>query len=801
MKKLSLGIASTFLFVTIAALAANFTDDQLQFGKPGSSANKEIVFGASNKKKLKHVPGTLTLDYEGNNLSVGDGLNTSDKTFKLNKGGSSPTFRHNFTSGDLEIENAPVLNQKGNTVSVGDGTNTNKVLKFNKGANSPEIRYNSTTSKIEFSNDASLYKAIGSGSGGGGDGGKNLLTNGSFEDGISLEWSNTGGTFTQGTYTNGTDDDSKYANFVASGSGQYFETTLKAVPDSLGAGCMADLKYFGGSGNFKLQALDSSANVLSEIALVNTTSWQKSPTIAFPCPAPGATMRARIISTGAGTIQGDLVYIGGNKNISQVSQATVWAQARWAPNPSCHYAANGATVFTHFSEFTADTDCNNPTVSGRATVPGTKVPQLVVPFVPKGKYVLRINSDNQNFSGTGSSQNGCTDGITLGSERSNYGPSIGNTIGAGGLTCYFEYATDQTNVAFRPIGQGTGGTSVPGIANFESTQDEMALEMWLTRFPSDQEQAVTNEQSSWLIDANIGGEDFTFNSIASTYTAMESPNLDLVLNTAKGSANAEIPCNTTNPSTGLTCAAGSENIGVAFTPPYAGLFEACVDFWFASAPGNATTFQLVETPNNAQTILQEGGQKTGSSGGGAQIDSSMHVCGTFKFDSTAKRTIRLMFESPDTATRLIAIGRGSTLGQRDLKITVKPVLQNVARPVLTGDQVTTPGASQPILFGFNYATTTEATPCSGTPCLLVQTGNIVTSVTRSATGQYVANFNGTYSRVRCTGNASGSGMEAFFFGFPVLTCSNCSTLTMNTSRRDTGAFIDTVGTLNCMAIK
>lgn len=784
MKKLSLGIASTFLFVTIAALAANFTDDQLQFGKPGSSANKEIVFGASNKKKLKHVPGTLTLDYEGNNLSVGDGLNTSDKTLKLNKGASSPTFRHNFTSGDLEIENAPVLNQKGNTVSVGDGTNTNKVLKFNKGANSPEIRYNSTTSKIEFSNDASLYKAIGSGSGGGGDGGKNLLTNGSFEDGISLEWSNTGGTFTQGTYTNGTDDDSKYANFVASGSGQYFETTLKAVPDSLGVGCMADLKYFGGSGNFKLQALDSSANVLSEIALVDTTSWQKSPTIAFPCPAAGQTMRARIISTAAGTIQGDIVYLGGNKNISQISQANLIYEGYFLSTGGCQWSRTNTTL----GDFSATAACPGPTYSvsssiGNALTTDTDLPQFTINNLPPGKY--RVAFSAATFAGAVTATAlAVSDGATACS-TSGYDSNASATHVR--TECTFVY-TATGNRTFKMQGRSSASS-----ITLENSGTSRNTYFWVERWPLDAETAVTNDQSSWLIDVNIGGASISWATIASTYSEIINASLDMVINTSKGSASAKIPCSSTNSPTGLTCSSGSESLGVVFTPPYAGLFEVCASFPQISSTGNTTAFQLIETPSNAQTILQEGGTRVSSAGA---TGTAMSLCGTFSFSSTAERTIRLMYESPDSSTRVLDIDRSATHGQRDLKISVRPLLQNVARPVLTGDQVTSGGN--------NIKIQAASINMAASPSFFGLTSSWITNQTRHGTGDNTFAISGFSATPTCVCSAQVAVGDTNTYECQIAVGNSASAVRIITRQRGAGggmAAFDGIAQLQCVGQK
>lgn len=327
MKKLSLGIASTFLFVTIAALAANFTDDTLQIGKPGSSADKSVVFGASNKKKLSHKPSTQTLDYEGNNLSVGDGLNTSDKTLKLNKGANSPTLRHNFTSGDLEIENAPVLNQKGNTVSVGDGTNTNKVLKFNKGASSPEIRYNSTTGKLQFTNDTTTYKDIGSGSGGGG--GTNLLQefNSDFESGSPPQnWTASGGTFIAET----TDPlfGLQSGSWDSNASSQTLSSQLVTIEKGfIGKKCTADIEYkwpSGVAGDLSFQVVDQVPNILATVNLEPTTGINtRKAFLAFDCPSVATDqLRVRLLSNVANPalIAVDNAFVGTGKTVFEKPQ-------------------------------------------------------------------------------------------------------------------------------------------------------------------------------------------------------------------------------------------------------------------------------------------------------------------------------------------------------------------------------------------------------------------------------------------------------------------------------------------------
>jgi hypothetical protein len=755
MKNKFLILATALALTASQAFAASIGDDNVDLGKPTSSSDKSITFkGPTSTKKLKGSQAG-TLSYNGNALSVGDGANSANKTFTFDKGGSSPFFQYNFSTGAIDTGNLSLFNHTGNNLTVGDGADTNKVLKFNKGANSPEIRYNSTTSKLEFSNDASLYKAIGSGTGSGGDGGVNLLTNPSFEDGVSIDWSNTGGTFTQGTYTNGTESDAKYANFVASGSGQYFETALKSVPDSLGAGCMADLKYFGGSGNFKLQALDSSANVLSEIVLPNTTAWQKSQTLAYPCPAPGATMRARVISTGAGTIQGDLAYLGGNKNISQIAQARLAAEIKFVGTASCllQYGSGGS-----YATATAAA-CPGPTIIdqriGTCLTTDVDGPVVTCNNMPAGDYVLLYTLAAGVNAG---SQGGLA--VTDGSSTQGHisVPYAAAAIYGQTIIGKFSYSSSGSRT-WTIVGRGFGNTTIL----YNNVADQNDINLKILYYPTTSETAVTNEQSSWFVDANLGGANVAV-STNSTYVEATDAGLNMVLNS--GSASAEVPCSGTNPSTGLTCAAGSESMGVVFTPPYAGWFDVCA---YGSANTAAATVsvisRLIETPNNAQTNLQTGqaAPETYSAAGAATTNQSS--CSTFYFANTTKRTVRLMYEANGSGS--FTADRSGTIGQRDWRFTVRPALQNIARPVLTGDQVTTPNAASPRVYALEFGGASRGTSCTSTPCTLhFNPGNWVTSVTRNSAGNYTVNIpsttfgSGAYT-CTCSTAATSAGCQIF----------------------------------------
>jgi len=103
------------------------------------------------------------------------------------------------------------------------------------------------------------------------------------------------------------------------------------------------------------------------------------------------------------------------------------------------------------------------------------------------------------------------------------------------------------------------------------------------------------------------------------------------------------------------------------------------------------------------------------------------------------------------------------------------------------------------IFSFTYGTTNGTTACTASPCsYLDQIGTAVTSVTRIATGAYQMNLPRTYAKLKCTSTMMAPGViEPVFSGNSVLNCSSCSALGWGSARRDTGAAVDSNGTIIC----
>lgn len=772
--------------VFAAGVPQKFPTDTLQIGKPSSSANKDLIFdtnlGASNPKvRANPTSGKFELNKP---LDVTGAIGS---TGAVTAGGAITT-----TSGDISTANGNIsatgTGSIGGNLTIGTGAAADKSITVNRGGSNPFLKWSETALSWIFSNDGTLEKKLGTG-GGGASTGVNVLTNDSFEDFVSgalLGWSNVGGTLTQQTYTNGVENDTKYFQFVATGAGQYFESALITVPTNFnGGGCQVDFKKLNIATNdlFKVEALDSSSNVLAT-GNVKVSSWSKFPTLSFSCPAAGATFRIRVTSLAAGTLQGDKAYLGSNQNIVSVSQAKLIGTLSYAQNTNCTWNVTGAS----WQNFPADTDCLAPTVTGSLVAPATKIPAFVIPNAQPGTYRIVAKGEMYGAAGT---ENGFrfSDGINNSQASFVYGSSS-IIVSSGIVDGQITLGTAQSNWTVNLQSFNTGGTT--GTVSLGNSPKEFGFEVYF--FPAGQDTAVSPEQASWFIDANIGGENPAL-SANTSYTTIGGSNLDLVINSSKGSASAEIACTSGVASSGLNCGASAEQVGIAFTPPYAGVFEVC-SWQTVQMTNQDVTLQLIETSNTSVAILQEGGgRNTTGNGGSAQLQNA--TCGTFNFTDTSKKTIRLMYES--TGAAQINADRLGTAGQRDIKFIVRPLLSAFNRPILTGDQVTSLSNNERVL------RLQVMTQCTSTPCTVTSSsGNWYSSVARTALGTYEVTWPAsTFSSIpSCFAQSHQSdGNPNYIVGYSTVNGMTATKFTFGSKRSDTHAFEDARFSVICMGPK
>jgi hypothetical protein len=270
------------------------------------------------------------------------------------------------------------------------------------------------------------------------------------------------------------------------------------------------------------------------------------------------------------------------------------------------------------------------------------------------------------------------------------------------------------------------------------------------RYPSSSQQAFNFDSVNWKVDVNIGGADIDLGSTdQSSYASMANSGLDLVINTDKGStSDVAIGCSDGSIGT-TTCSTGNEQNAIVFSPPRAGVYEACAQFAhnIVSGAGVSITggaFQIQETNTGGDTIAQSGGGAVFyKSGASNQVGDGFNLCGTFKFDSTSQRKLQVMYEQDVTgslSSNIIKADRDASFGSIDINWTVRPLDIQYPAPVIN-NSVTGYEASPSRIVWTYYYSTSFGLSCSTAACsTLYSSSDWFSSFDRDGAGDYSVNI-------------------------------------------------------------
>jgi len=716
-------VLTGIVLVTMTAMAAKIGDDLLKIGKPGSTADKSIVF------------------------DVGDGA-------------TNPSIIVDNTDKDFDFNKA--VNIAGELLKVGGGTNIDKDIIFDigSGVNNPRFRWNSTSNVLEFSTDGTSFKKIGSGAGGAS--GVNVLSDNNFDFEIGTppsDWTASGGTFTAETA----------APLFGAQSGSWDASALSQTLDSvlapittgfLGNKCQAEISYIyaaGTFGDYKMvvrQFDDSGASEVSvsEVELEVTTTKKKAQ-LFFDCPDDVADdLRVRIEAAVAdpGVVIIDDAFIGTGRNDFQISQTELVAHAEYQNIPGCVWSRTSAS----FGDFPTDADCPSITVHS-STYPvdtaDNDLPDIDFDYLPPGKYVVQAM-----FSGLGNTTSvdfgfRISDGTTTNGEcGSGTGPST-NIYPFPWIVCTFTKTyTDGGPRNFKMQGYAGGGS-----AQITNTASGRRLNWKIVRYPTTSNAAITLETSGWYVNANIGGSNPGISTGAvSTYSAIVDGGLDMVVN--PGSEPAKIPCNGGNqPSVG-TCSAGSEVVGISVDVPTPGRYKFCSSFGHEAGISvssvSRTAFTLEEWQTDISSKIQDGTERVQNmlSWNFATNNLGMawatKVCSDFTFSSPGEKLVLLLYEhaAGGTVTGNFLLGdRSAANGQRDINWTVEKLDEQKPTPVFTDLESSLDskvlgqkGLGEKVCYGQILNT--------GTPALGVHSSDCVQSVTDNGVGDVTVNFSASY---------------------------------------------------------
>jgi hypothetical protein len=621
-------------------------------------------------------------------------------------------------------------------------------LNTNMGSANPKIRVTPVTNRLQFANDGVNYTDFGSG---GGSAGFNALqeSNPGFEQG-TVSWAASGGTFTTTTTATDVGFGTRSGSWDASAASQNLDSALITIPSGLKrANCLARVYWKGGDANLKLQALDGSSNVLSETVLYTATDYATE-TASFVCPGSGS-FRLRVTSTAdAAAAFFDQMHLGENFLVGSISQAQAYGRAVWSGFTSCRWTSTSNSTF---ADYAADTDCIFPAggnLSGGASAPATKIPAVQLNNLPPGHYMITATG---GFTDSTSSGSGCVFRFSDGTNSSGNMMAFAHTVTelqTGAMVGKFSYATaGNRTITIQATGDGANET-----CDIYTSTGGANLELNVLKFPSTPEQALRIDQSSWGVDASISGANVDL-STGSVASFAEPENAALTIASKIGSLPVQIPCSGTNPSTGATCSAGNEGVGVVFNLPRAGVARACVTYsHLISAPASTSAtvfFKLVETPNNAQTVTTDGTvfQNHQHNTGASAADEAIpfRLCEDFNFTSSGQKTIRVFYKSSIGGALTSHIINANSTVDATIHWSVVPLSQNFAAPLLVNSVITPNSGVMRIVRG-------NVTPGVGS-CTLNRGEGF--TVSDGSTGVCVVTFLSAFSAIpTCSGTLVGA---------------------------------------------
>lgn len=437
-----------------------------------------------------------------------------------------------------------------------------------------------------------------------------------------------------------------------------------------GENCSASISYRGDASLYKAYVeAPASTKISTEVQLLDTGSTTKTQTFNFPCGVRATAKLLVLETTGASpaAIKVGNVYGGKATNIQSTQLISEWVSY----TPTGSWTSN--TTYTGKWRQLGDT----AEVQVRLALSGAPTAASLTVNLPSGLVI-----DTSKLAG-GTTQ----------VELPNSDGSMRDDASYNGFVKAFYDST--TSVGIRSPSTATAHTLV--IVNSTTpitwaANDSIDVTFRVPIVGWTAQTVVMPDAQGWYVDASISGANPSLGtSSVTSYTGIENGSLTMTQNS--GSASAQIGCSGTNAPSGLTCSSGNESLSVAFTPPKSGTYRACVTAnHYIDAPAGSinivSTFQIVETAANAQTVLQEGKGKAMSGSviisGDRREYRSVATCGDFVLSAGAQRMLRLMYETEITGTpdnHYIKADGDTLLGQPDVHWTVYP-LQSPASAIL-----------------------------------------------------------------------------------------------------------------------
>jgi len=322
-------------------------------------------------------------------------------------------------------------------------------------------------------------------------GNKNILINPSFEHStFSTGWTNSAGTFTEDTIVE--IDGLKAAKLVLSSQTMSLSqsSTLYASQFADGVQGLASVRV---KSDVALKVCSIQAGVVSTANCVDVQANNKWGLYKVPMILGATSNGISIASTGSvsGTVYIDDAFVGAVDLQASSDSSRFFGSLKYAGTTNCSWTTSSITT----TDFAADTDCSIPTVSGNASAPATKIPQIDLSGMTPGKEYLVI----AKFVGSKSSTtNGAY--FELSDSLNNQLDSTYQFIGTGGSVSQWipnsligRFIATGSSVSFkiRARSESTGNTSI------EAFNAQTNLEFIVYEYGQRSTYSSTNADFGW----------------------------------------------------------------------------------------------------------------------------------------------------------------------------------------------------------------------------------------------------------------------------------------------------------------
>lgn len=530
---------------------------------------------------------------------------------------------------------------------------------------------------------------------------KNLVQNSGFEKGLG-NWTPSAGTLSVNTTLANVGSGKQSAKWITTAASQTLKSDLVAIPAGLyGQNGLAQVYLQTAATDFVLSVSDGT-NTLASLTIVGAGASQfQAYQINFVYPSSN-NIQLVLTSASAQTIYIDDAFLNSAINISNVSQAQFVGSLNYAAATNCQWSRSSAT----FGNFSADTDCATPTVTGSASAPATKIPGITFTALPPGRY--KFKAIGSFFDGVDNSEE-CYYRFSDGTNNMQSN-GIGAAVTVSPLVeGEIEYSTAQSNITIQI--QARAGVSQ--ACDIYAAREGFYITV--ERIPTASQQAVTPDTQAMSWTGYHDGNCQWTKNVASVSTFVEF-DPDLTACTFSQRTNQNFGTVTSYTS------GGNSLPGIVFTPTKTGQYLACANLGGISATGANTTAYAFQLQDGNGTVISTQGFNIGPSNQG-YYRGGYPLCGIININSLASTTLRVRGAGASARIDLLA----PDTNYPSIEWSIVDISQNLPAPVLVGSVTSNSSGAERI-------ERAKIGRTAGACSITTQSGSWLSSATANGTG-------------------------------------------------------------------